>query len=288
MRGSLRGKLNGIMNDADLENTYLELSNPSKGHHKFYEITVDGVTLIVRFGRIGTIGQTKVAHYPSVEDASRAAEKKIQEKLIKGYDIAKKGERQPIQRREKPSIDEQIHNLVVCGISLSSGLDKSILLSEYKPEDFKEEPYLLLLITLGEERGEAPYKPISMNIWHFDTECIEGPGSYVRIAERLKDLATGDLPIQEIKDDVDDQKGKAWLAFKLDGRKYKLELRVEDDWVDTQVFSVFDSLLRRRGTDKRYTYLNLGGQDCLVGCSTTEELEKLRTITGLEFQWMVD
>jgi hypothetical protein len=34
------------------------------------------------------------------------------------------------------------------------------------------------------------------------------------------------------------------------------------------------------------SYHRLQGQDCLIGCSTPEQLSRLRKETGLDFQWL--
>jgi predicted DNA-binding WGR domain protein len=53
--------------------------------HKFYEVTVTGLTVTIRYGRVGTDGQTSSSTYDTAEKAQAAAEKKINEKLKKGY-----------------------------------------------------------------------------------------------------------------------------------------------------------------------------------------------------------
>ncbi|MFN4253002.1 WGR domain-containing protein [Deinococcus sp.] len=74
--------------------TYLEYSDPNGAEHKFYEVTVDGADLTVRYGRIGTDGQTQRKTFPSPEKAQAEAEKKLKEKRRKGYEEAVQGVRQ--------------------------------------------------------------------------------------------------------------------------------------------------------------------------------------------------
>jgi predicted DNA-binding WGR domain protein len=270
--------------------TYLELSDPEGASHKYYEVIVDGATVTTRFGRIGTTGQTKVDSYGSPLEALQAAEKKIKEKLHKGYEVTTKGtrEKKPITRRAKPSLEEQLQSLSSCGISLKPGMSNEILFTDYEPDDYVNEPYLLLLIALGGEAEEEPYGFLSSDIWHFDTECIGDLGDYARIAMRMEELAGGDLPLEEVEDYVDVEEGRAWLAFSLDKQNYRWEFEVDNDWVDTHIFGEFDALLRGRHYNKRFTYLDLGGQDCLIGCSTPEQLEKLRIASGQNFRWLVE
>jgi predicted DNA-binding WGR domain protein len=76
------------------EKTYLELSEEGGGSHKFYEVTVQGKDVTIRYGRIGDPGQTSTKTYPSADAARADARKKIDEKKRKGYEAAVQGARQ--------------------------------------------------------------------------------------------------------------------------------------------------------------------------------------------------
>jgi predicted DNA-binding WGR domain protein len=52
---------------------------------KFWEIGVDGARTTVRFGRIGTPGQSLTKEFASPADAARDADRLVREKLAKGY-----------------------------------------------------------------------------------------------------------------------------------------------------------------------------------------------------------
>ena len=52
---------------------------------KFWEIGVSGNDVTVRFGRIGTHGQTQVKTLPDADAAAKHAEKLIASKTVKGY-----------------------------------------------------------------------------------------------------------------------------------------------------------------------------------------------------------
>ena len=52
---------------------------------KFWELTVRGNEVIVRFGRIGTGGQTQTKSFPDGATAARHAEKLVRAKTKKGY-----------------------------------------------------------------------------------------------------------------------------------------------------------------------------------------------------------
>lgn len=86
--------------------TYLELSEADGGAHKFYEVTVDGTTVTIAYGRIGEKGAIRTSTFPDAARAAKAAEKKIGEKVRKGYAPAVKGGRQrrAISRRQIASV----------------------------------------------------------------------------------------------------------------------------------------------------------------------------------------
>jgi predicted DNA-binding WGR domain protein len=73
--------------------TYLELSEAGDGAHKFYEVTVTGTTVDIRYGRIGADGSRQTSTFPSQVKAEEAAAKKIAEKVRKGYAPAVAGVR---------------------------------------------------------------------------------------------------------------------------------------------------------------------------------------------------
>lgn len=77
-----------------MEKHYLEYSDPNGAEHKFYEVTIDDVNLTIRYGRIGTDGQSQQKAFPSFEKAKSEADKKIKEKKRKGYEDAVQGVRQ--------------------------------------------------------------------------------------------------------------------------------------------------------------------------------------------------
>ena len=52
---------------------------------KFYELSTSGNQVTVRFGRIGTEGQTQVKTLADADTATSHAEKLVAQKLAKGY-----------------------------------------------------------------------------------------------------------------------------------------------------------------------------------------------------------
>jgi predicted DNA-binding WGR domain protein len=52
---------------------------------KFWEVEIDGSTLVVRFGKIGATGQTTRKDFANAEAAEAEAAKLIGQKVKKGY-----------------------------------------------------------------------------------------------------------------------------------------------------------------------------------------------------------
>jgi predicted DNA-binding WGR domain protein len=68
------------------EYTGPDSENKSGAASKFWEVTVDGSKISIRFGKIGVAnGQTTVKEFDSKEEALAQVEKLIKEKTKKGY-----------------------------------------------------------------------------------------------------------------------------------------------------------------------------------------------------------
>lgn len=52
---------------------------------KFYEVSTEGNAVTVRYGRIGTEGQSQTKTFADADAAAKHAEKQIASKLAKGY-----------------------------------------------------------------------------------------------------------------------------------------------------------------------------------------------------------
>ncbi|MBX3444479.1 MAG: hypothetical protein KF774_18915 [Planctomyces sp.] len=162
--------------------------------------------------------------------------------------------------------------------AVESGLRFAGVVETWGSEAFEEPGFELVLVCLGTAEDDPPFRACCDNLWHFDTECIEGPGSYARIAQRMSELTQGSLPIIDVEDHVDDSAGEAWLEFKCFGRPVHIDLEFSDDWVDVAVFSAFAGLLAQHDPGKLYFLCDLDGQDCVIGCLTRARFEKLRAL----------
>jgi hypothetical protein len=100
---------------------------------------------------------------------------------------------------------------------------------------YEAEPFLLLLVVMGGSPEEEPFEYLSDAIWHFDTECIVDHGDYAAIARRMSVLSGGDLPFEEVQDFIEIENEEAWLSLVLDGKAYRFDAAVDEDWVDEEI-----------------------------------------------------
>jgi hypothetical protein len=180
----------------------------------------------------------------------------------------------------------QLDALAECGIVPKEGVGPAELLALHGEREYETSPFKLLLSVLGTESAESPCPPLSDNLWHMRAECISGRGDYVKVALRMAALAGTALPLEAVSDDFDWRQGVAWLEFTLHGRAFRWPAKIEERWIDPNILSRFVALLDEQETILRFTGLDLGGQDCLIGCTTDEQFAALRRRTGLEFEWL--
>ena len=185
--------------------------------------------------------------------------------------------------RKMPSLEEKLATLKKCGIGLTPPYTVKDLLESIDRQTLEMPGYDMLLVSLGSS-DEEPYRKLSVNVWYLDTETIYDNGDYKQIAERLVEMTQGALVLQDIKDHVDFSKAEAWISFTFKGRPMKVNLAINDDWVDTRIFAMFVELLKESDPSKIYLYNDFGGggQDCVISCVKKTELECLKR-AGIKF-----
>ena len=181
------------------------------------------------------------------------------------------------------TLEEKVALLEECGLKLAPPFTIDDLLTSFDREEFEEDGFNSVLVGLGMTEEQEPWRNHCVNLWHFDTECIEDHGAYKRIAQRMAEMAQGSLPLENIQDFVDIANDKAWLSFSFKGRPVKIDCEVQDDWADPKLFGRFVDLLRQSDPSKVYIYYDLGGQDCIIGCVNNDELKRLNDY-GLKFE----
>jgi predicted DNA-binding WGR domain protein len=85
---------------------------------KFWEITLDGLALTTRWGRIGTGGQSKTKQFADAAEARRAHDALVREKQSKGYSLVSGGTAAPAPVRADLSIYNEATGFVVTSASM--------------------------------------------------------------------------------------------------------------------------------------------------------------------------
>ena len=184
------------------------------------------------------------------------------------------------------SLCAQLDALAECGIVLRDGIGPEELLSRHSDRDYETTPFKMLLATLGADSEEPPYLPLSNNVWLMHADCAAHTGDYVKLAHHMATIAGNALPLESVRDEFDFSRGVAWLLFNLHGQEFRWPAKIEERWIDPMTLSRFAALLEAQSTDQRYICLDLGGQDCLLGCATEAQFATLRKRTGLAFEWL--
>ncbi|WP_418604388.1 hypothetical protein [Hwangdonia sp.] len=186
---------------------------------------------------------------------------------------------------KNPPFEEQFQIFKDLGFKLNEETNKSDL-ERWDKQDFIDEPFSLMYMTLGQTIEREPWKPLTNRCWDFDTEAIEDHGSYVDIIKNLERITRGELIFENIKDYVDIEEEKAWISFTVSGKDYKWDLKIDNDWVDVDLFSKIVELTKKNKSKGRYTYFDTGGQNAVLGFETPESLKEIKRKTGLKITWL--
>lgn len=184
-----------------------------------------------------------------------------------------------------PSFEEQLEIFQELGFKLNADPDETDI-KRWKKQDFLNEPFSLMYCILGQTIKRKPWTPLTNKCWDFDTEAIEDHGSYVTIFKNLERITRGNLKFENVKDYVDIVEEKAWVTFMFNGKNYQWKLKVDNDWVDTDLFSQIVKLTKNCNSKGPYTYFDTGGQNAIIGFETAESLKKIKKKTGLNIEWL--
>ncbi|MCP3807723.1 hypothetical protein ACYCSE_01165 [Paenibacillus sp. SEL1] len=184
-------------------------------------------------------------------------------------------------KKKKIIFEDQLNKLSELGIFMSAELKKELLLEEFSRNEYEEDPYNLLLLTLGGEvEVNGEFINVSEEIWYLDTECIEDHGDYARIIIRLENMTK--LNLNNITDYVDIQNGTAWVSFEYMNELIRWEMKVDDDWLDMEIFKKFNELIKTEQSMK--LYISILDQGCLMGYFNKEQVIEINKLTKYKFE----
>jgi predicted DNA-binding WGR domain protein len=179
---------------------YLEFKDDKSS--KFWEITSFEKSFTVRYGKIGTNGQTQTKEFSSVEEAEKAAEIILKEKLNKGY--IEKGSSKtdwPVPTQDSGNNAVDLTKRLIDAIETFRkypGIDAELSLGKFEPLNRSDLPSML-----DDIRGDLGFdlpKDLRENFingeqisFKWDSSGIKGQmnlcgTSYSLIFKRLKDI----------------------------------------------------------------------------------------------------
>jgi hypothetical protein len=187
---------------------------------------------------------------------------------------------------KKKTVETMLAELAAVGIELRPGISVDQLLADHPRAAVEEGGFELLLAVMGDEQFDPKtfevLNPLSDDVWHFDTEAIEDHGAYVRIVENCSRLTGGDLKFEGVRDYVDVEKEIAWVEVSTNGRSDRIDLKIDNDWVDPKIFAKLQDWLDQAGSGRRFAVQGLG-QDVLLICKQPEQIRMINRASGLRF-----
>ena len=190
-----------------------------------------------------------------------------------------------VKKIPKATFEQQLDSFQKLGFKFNNGITKESLLDSFDKSEFENDPWNLMYVCLGSTIEKEPYTPITDDCWHFDAECIEDHGSYVDILENLKRISKGQLNLENIKDYVDIENEKAWVSFDFEGKSYKWNLRIDNDWVDGELFDKIQEVNSVNKNTKKFTVYVLG-QDAVIGYMNDKEISEFKKTTKIELKYL--
>jgi len=184
------------------------------------------------------------------------------------------------------SLRDVLDTLAECGIRPKRGVSvEDIAQTNYGAPLEADDCYYYLDILgrLGFERAVPPHDELSNNVHYTNVKVIYEVDAYTAILRRLVALTRGRFPVRKIWSRIDFEGGVGELRFVLDGDQYSWPIKVNKTYLDGSLVVKFARLFRQYQSELKFTFYNVSGQDCLIGCATNEEIAKLRRLTGVWF-----
>ncbi len=183
--------------------------------------------------------------------------------------------------RSRPTLEEQVAALRDAGMPLNPYVTIDDLLHSWPREEYEDGSYHCLIFMYGSEIEREPWgRHISAYAWNFDTECIEGPGSYVRIVQELARIAGATTLITNVTDNIDMSAPTATLSYNVRGVPRTLTLRIDNDWADPEAAaSVMQDIEKAVDDGRRFRGAD-NGQSTIWFFINDETADKVNAITG--------
>ena len=147
---------------------------------------------------------------------------------------------------------------------------------------WRESPWTELLWILAGPREDVDDEvSFSKRLLHWDTECVEGPGSYCDLVRALARAFEGCVTITDVTDHVDTRTRTARLHYRIDGTDVDLTPVVEGDWLDGDVLVDVVGRIEAR-CDRGAYLLPEGGQDFVLVVLRRADVPDFEALIGTD------
>ena len=182
-------------------------------------------------------------------------------------------------------LEDKLAALADCGITLGPQFTVQDLLDreDGDREHMDDTDLLMFLYIIGLRNvvlgdSDEPCGSLSPQVHTFDTECIEGPGSYAPLLTELAAMTQGALVLGDIDDQVDFAQERAQLSFTCSGQRVTVAFDQDGDWFAPRVLDSLAALLNGSGSPLRFFAMDSGDQCAMTGCLLPEQIKQLNTL----------
>ena len=145
---------------------------------------------------------------------------------------------------------------------------------------WRESPWTELLWILAGPREDVDDEvSFSKRLLHWDTECVEGPGSYCDLVRALARAFEGCVTITDVTDHVDTRTAR--LHYRINGADVDLTPVVDDDWLDGDVLVDVVGRIEAR-CDRGAYLLPEGGQDFVLVVLRRADVPDFEALIGAD------
>jgi hypothetical protein len=204
----------------------------------------------------------------------RMTDEMLRQRVAPGSSLrsAPKGPRIPLET--------QIAALAEVGVTMNPGVTVDDLLHSYPREEYEIGPWHCLLFMYGSEIEREPWgRLICDGAWNFDTECVEGPGSYVRIVRELARVAGVADKVTAIADHIDMNATAGDVTYVIAGAAKAVPVAIKDDWADPDAVADIMLDLEALAGGRRFWGAD-NGQASVVFALTDEVAARVNALTG--------
>jgi hypothetical protein len=183
------------------------------------------------------------------------------------------------------SFDDQLKVFQKLGFEFNPGTDSSDLNRWGGRKRYEDQPYSVMYMALGGNIDRTPWTPITNKCWHLDRENIKAKDGYTGILKQIQRISGGDIQLENLKEEISSG-GISTISFQAKGISFNWKLHIADGAFDADLFSNLVDLGLQLKTIKKFTLLEIGGENVVIGYENRDGLYAIRKATGLHISWM--